>query len=165
MTHKKLICPHQLRIPPSQFSWLDQRLVRDNYIDQCDHQALALYLFLVTVADARGLSYYADVTLGRRLALKPSALEQARQSLITAQLIAYQTPLYQVLALSGVERSPTERSPTERSPTERSPTEPQTVTNSDVVQRTQKNRPLALAELLKLASTNASQHLDDASDD
>ena len=155
MTHKKLICPHQLRIPPSQFSWLDQRLVRDNYIDQCDHQALALYLFLVTVADARGLSYYADVTLGRRLALKPSALEQARQSLITAQLIAYQTPLYQVLALSGVERSPTERSPTE----------PQTVTNSDVVQRTQKNRPLALAELLKLASTNASQHLDDASDD
>ncbi len=47
---------------PSQFSWVDQRLVRERHIERCDVQALALYLFLVTVADAQGLSYYSDAT-------------------------------------------------------------------------------------------------------
>jgi hypothetical protein len=40
---------------PSQFSWIDQRLVRERYIDQLSPHACALYLFLVTVADAQGL--------------------------------------------------------------------------------------------------------------
>ena len=48
---------------PPQFSWIDQRLVREHYIERCDCAALALYLLLVTVADAQGLSYYADHSL------------------------------------------------------------------------------------------------------
>ena len=47
----------KLRTVPRQFSWVDQRLVRDHSIDQLSPQACALYLFLVTVADAQGLSY------------------------------------------------------------------------------------------------------------
>ena len=50
--------PHfvgQTRHVPPQFSWVDQRLVRDHYIDQLSSPACALYLFLVTVADAQGL--------------------------------------------------------------------------------------------------------------
>ena len=109
MTRKHLICPQRLRTLPSQFSWLDQRLVQDNYIDQCDANALALYLFLVTVADAKGLSYYADATLSTQLSLPQPALQHARQALIAAQLIAYQTPLYQDLSLPDAERSPAER--------------------------------------------------------
>ena len=31
---------------------MDQRLVRERYIDQLSHEACALYLLLVTVADA-----------------------------------------------------------------------------------------------------------------
>jgi len=62
-------------------------------------QALALYLFLVTVADAEGLSYYSDTTLLTLLPLDGPALLRARQELVAAQLIAYQKPLYQVLAL------------------------------------------------------------------
>ena len=58
--HKHPISLAQLRRVPRQFSWVDQRLVRDHYIDQLSPQACALYLFLVTVADAQGLSYYAD---------------------------------------------------------------------------------------------------------
>jgi len=60
---------------------------------------LALYLFLVTVADGHGLSYYADGTLWRLLPLDIPALARARGELIAARLIAYQRPLYQVLAL------------------------------------------------------------------
>jgi hypothetical protein len=84
---------------PKQFSWVDQRLVRERYIDQLSHQACALYLFLVTVADAQGLSYYADPSLCQRLSMTSPELHQARQALITRGLVAYQRPLYQVLAL------------------------------------------------------------------
>jgi len=46
----------KLRQVPQQFSWVDQRLVRERHIDQLGHAACTLYLFLVTVADAQGLS-------------------------------------------------------------------------------------------------------------
>jgi hypothetical protein len=98
---KRLICPKGLRKIPKQFSWLDHRLVRDRYIDRCSHQAATLYLFLVTVADAQGLSYYADQTLCQRLGMEGNILCRARQELIEIGLVAYQKPLYQVLALDN----------------------------------------------------------------
>src|SRR5215468_7477250 len=100
--HKRPISLAKLRTVPRQFSWVDQRLVRDHYIDQLSPQACALYLFLVAVADAQGLSYYADPSLCQRLSLSSTELHQARQALITRGLIAYQRPLYQVLALDAV---------------------------------------------------------------
>ena len=91
----------QLRRVPKQFSWVDQRLVRERYIDRLSHSACALYLFLLTVADAQGLSYYAEPTLCQRLSMSPAALRQARQDLIAHHLVAYRRPLYQVLALDA----------------------------------------------------------------
>lgn len=99
MPIKRLLCPQRLRHIPPQFSWVDQRLVREHYIERCTPEALALYLLLVTVADAQGLSYYADRSVWRLLSLPPATLEQARAELIRAGLIAYRAPLYQVLAL------------------------------------------------------------------
>jgi hypothetical protein len=85
---------------PHQFSWIDQRLVRDGHISRCGGaQALALYLLLVTVADSQGLSYYSDKTAARLLGLSEAELRQARNNLLSAGLIAYQAPLYQVLSL------------------------------------------------------------------
>jgi hypothetical protein len=60
---------------------------------------LALYLFLVTVGDAEGLSYYGDSSIAGWLSLDPSVVPQARRELLSAGLIAYARPLYQVLAL------------------------------------------------------------------
>lgn len=101
MTFKRPICPQRTRKVPSQFNWLDHRLVRDRYIDQCSHPAAALYLFLVTVSDAQGLSYYSDPSLMKRLSMDEATLLKARQNLISAELIAWQKPLYQVLALGN----------------------------------------------------------------
>jgi hypothetical protein len=99
--HKRPISWAKLRTVPRQFSWVDQRLVRERYIDQLSHAASTLYLFLVTVADAQGLSYYADASLCQHLSLTSAELYQARQALITLGLVAYQRPLYQVLALDA----------------------------------------------------------------
>ena len=75
---KQLLRPERLRQVPQQFSWVDQALVQQHFIDRCESRSAALYLFLVTVSDAQGLSYYGAATL-----------------------IAYRAPLYQVLALPG----------------------------------------------------------------
>jgi len=64
--------------------------------------ALALYLFLVTVADADGLSWYSEATLCRQLSWSGPQLQIARAELQQAALIAYRKPLYQVLDLAPV---------------------------------------------------------------
>jgi hypothetical protein len=85
MKPKPILCPEGLRRVPRQFSWIDQRLVRDGHISRCRANALALYLLLCTVADAQGLSYYSDARTASLLSL--------------AALIAYRNPFYQVLSL------------------------------------------------------------------
>ena len=129
MTHKYLLVPERVRRLPKQFSWLDQRLVREHYLPRCDAQAWALYLLLVTVSDARGLSYYSDRSLSDMLSFGAGELAQARKELMTADLLAYQAPLYQVLALP--DHADTLKTPS----------------------RSKANRPLPLAELLKLKRT------------
>jgi hypothetical protein len=106
--HKQPLSLAQLRQVPKQFSWVDQRLVREHYIDRLSHPACALYLFLLTVADAQGLSYYAEPTLCRRLSMSKATLHQARHELITRELLAYRRPLYQVLALGAHDAPATE---------------------------------------------------------
>lgn len=99
---KRILCPERLRRIPGQFSWIDQRLVRDRYLQHCDHGALALYLVLVTVADAEGLSYYSDGALERMLNMEHAQLLGARRQLCQAGMLVYDKPdkpLYQILSL------------------------------------------------------------------
>ena len=99
MVVKRILCPERVRRVPPQFSWVDHRLAREGHLSGCSHGALALYLFLVTVADARGLSYYSDRAAGRLLGMDGQALAGARRELCRAALVAYEYPLYQVLSL------------------------------------------------------------------
>jgi len=59
-----------------------------------------LYLFLVCVGDDKGLSYYGDQTLMKKLSMEPDALESARSDLMGMGLVSWQKPLYQVLCLA-----------------------------------------------------------------
>jgi hypothetical protein len=81
---------------------VDHRLVRDRHIESITHPAAALYLFLVTVADSQGLSFYSDPSLMTRLSMDVQTLEQARRNLIRTGLVAWSPPLYQVLPLDPV---------------------------------------------------------------
>ena len=100
-TLKRVLRPERLRQVPEQFSWVDQALVQRHLIDRLEARAAALYLFLLTVADAQGLSYYGADTLAQRLRLSADELGAARAQLVALDLIAYEAPLYQVLALPG----------------------------------------------------------------
>lgn len=113
MVQKRLLRPERRRVVPSQFSWIDHRLVREHHLERLTCEACALYLLLVTVGDVEGLSYYGDASIARRLHLNPAALEQARRVLLAADLIAFERPLYQVLALDGAAPSRPEPAPRE----------------------------------------------------
>src|ERR1700723_1327581 len=99
MPVKWVLHPERLRRVPPQFSWIDQRLVREGHVEHCGLDALGLYLVLVTVADAQGLSYYGEASLERLLSMSAPRLMAARAELIRLDLIAYERPLYQVLSL------------------------------------------------------------------
>jgi len=100
MRGREPLVPRRRRRVPPQFSWVDHRLVRDGHIEGRSAEALALYLFLVTVADADGLSWYSEAALCRALSWTPQRLAHARAELREVGLIAYRKPLYQVLDLS-----------------------------------------------------------------
>jgi hypothetical protein len=112
MVSKVPLVVHRIRKVPKHFSWIDHRLVRDRHIENCSHAAAALYLFLVTVGDRKGLSYYSDKSIVKYLSMDPSSLQQARADLIRIGLIAWQKPLYQVLSL---DRPEAEKPPAPRS--------------------------------------------------
>ncbi len=97
---KRVLNPERLRKVPPQFSWIDHRLVQENHFARRDHSAWTLYLFLASVADAEGLSYYSEASLMRRLNMDLVALSATRRQLIQAGLIAYEKPFYQVLSRS-----------------------------------------------------------------
>ena len=111
MVEKRVLCPQRLRRVPQQFSLVDQRLVRDNYLRGLSAESLALYLFLVTVSDAQGLSYYSDAAIAQHLGCICATLERSRMQLCKASLIAYQRPLYQVLSLQKTNASTTASRP------------------------------------------------------
>lgn len=93
---KHPVCRRRVRRVPPGFNWVDRRLVREHYVERCSHAALALYLFLVTVSDAEGLSYWSEGAIDRRLHLEPERLRAAR-----TERLAYDAPVYQVLDLGG----------------------------------------------------------------
>jgi len=109
--------PERIRtIPPEGFSWIDRRFVREGYLASLYREAILLYFFLVSVSDARGLSFYADPTVGKLLKLDAQELTKARNALIDAGLILYQYALYQVLALPARSASHRRPPPPEPSP-------------------------------------------------
>lgn len=102
ITRKQVLCEERTRCVPRQFSWIDQRLLNDGFCRRCRPGELALYLLLVIAADASGLSYYSDSSLARLLSLPPENIPSLRDGLIRADLVAYRSPLYQVLSLPAV---------------------------------------------------------------
>ena len=96
---KEAICRDQIRHINGGFGWIDHRLVRDHYVEECSIAAWALYLFLTVVSDADGLSYWGDSSICERLRMGKAELKHARAELEAADLIAYEKPVCQILQL------------------------------------------------------------------
>lgn len=97
---KHPVCRERVRRIAPGFGWVDHRLVREHYVERCSHSALALYLFLVTVSDAEGLSWWSERSLARRLGMETDGVRRARAELASAELVAYEHPVWQLLPLA-----------------------------------------------------------------
>jgi hypothetical protein len=109
---KQAILTDRVRRPPSDgWSWIDRRFFRE-YAERLEHDTLLLYFFLISVGDKDGLSYYGDERIAGQLRMTEAAVIRARDELLFQDLVAYQFPLYQVLALPRREVRTTTSAPT-----------------------------------------------------
>ena len=99
MIQKKLLVADRVRRPPREgFSWVDRRFLR-LYAPHLTGDAILLYFFLAAVSDQQGLSFYSDTSIATRLRMREQTVSDAREELLNQDLVAYQHPLTQVLAL------------------------------------------------------------------
>ena len=99
MGEKRPLCPHRLRKINGSFAFIEHRFLRDGFWASLNHHELLLYLFLVIVADRKGLSYYSYDKICNLLKISIDKYILARNSLIEKDLIAFDGKLFQVLSL------------------------------------------------------------------
>jgi len=99
MDAKWLIDPDRIRKITGSFSWIDHRFISGGFIHNLSRDEILIYLFLVAVADRQGLSFYHDDRICSLLKIDLASLGEAREGLVERSLIAWRSPIYQVLAL------------------------------------------------------------------
>jgi len=91
--------PKKIRKINGSFAWIDHRLMRNGSIETMTHQDIALYLFLILVADKNGVSFYRKEKICEAISLDYNQFEIARDRLINMKLVAFES--YSVLSPNG----------------------------------------------------------------
>ena len=99
MSWKKILDHDRVRKIEGSFSWIDHRFITGGFLQELSTIEILLYLFLVAVSDRNGISFYHDDRICSILKVPLTSLGEAREGLILRSLIAYESPLYQVLSL------------------------------------------------------------------
>jgi hypothetical protein len=96
---KRVICPERVRRIEGSLGWVDHRFITGGFLRDLTSIEILLYFFLAVVGDRDGVSFYRDDRIVSLLKIDLVSLGKARQGLIERSLIAYESPLYQVLSL------------------------------------------------------------------
>lgn len=99
MCVKKILDSSRLRKIQGSFSWIDHSFITGGFLNELSTIEILVYLFLVSVSDRNGISFYHDDRICSLLKIGLSSLGEARQGLIGRSLLAYEHPIYQVLSL------------------------------------------------------------------
>ena len=99
MLKKRVLNPDRIRRIDGGFSFIPHRFLLEGFLASLNQQELLLYLFLVLASDRNGLSYYSYDRICTLLQLNLDEYIDARDGLITKDLIAFDGSLFQVLAL------------------------------------------------------------------
>ena len=109
MSWKRILHHDRLRKIEGSFSWIDHRFITGGFLQDLSTIEILLYLFLVTVSDRNGISFYHDDRVCSLLKIPLTSLGEPREGLIMRSLIAYEPPIYQVLSLPPHPVSPPTR--------------------------------------------------------
>jgi hypothetical protein len=104
--------PARIRRIQGSFAWIDHRFLRDGHLDRLSLVDMAVYLFLVIVADANGVSFYRKDLISKRLGIDWDQFEEAKARLLERRFIAFRPfrvgdvdGFYQVLPLPEASRA------------------------------------------------------------
>ena len=106
MDARWLVDHDRIRKITGSFSWIDHRFISGGFIRDLSREEILIYLFLVAVSDRQGLSFYHDDRICSLLKIDLASLGEARENLSERSLIAWRSPVYQVLALPPQPVSP-----------------------------------------------------------
>jgi|SaaInlV_200m_DNA_2_1039689.scaffolds.fasta_scaffold06955_3 hypothetical protein len=97
--NKKALNADRIRKIKGSFSFIPHRFIRDSFINELNSSELLLYFFLILVSDGKGISYYSDKSVCKFTELSFEEVDDARSVLKALDLIAFRSPIYQVLEL------------------------------------------------------------------
>jgi hypothetical protein len=93
------IVPERVRRIEGSFAFLPHRFLREGFLASLSQTERSLYLFLVLAADREGMSFYSMDRIGATLELDLDTLLEARNGLLSRDLLAYDGSRFQVLSL------------------------------------------------------------------
>jgi hypothetical protein len=92
--------PRRDRVRAAQrFGWVDHALYLNGYLKEMSQSSQSLYLFLCIAANRDGVSWYSDAKIRDVTGLETATLQEARRELIDMDLIAFESPWFQVLSV------------------------------------------------------------------
>lgn len=91
--------PRRVRKPRGAWGWIDLRAVTQGHLERVGTAAALTYLFLCSVGDTAGLSFWSRDRMGRILGLDGESIQKALSMLVDANLIARQGQIVQVLPI------------------------------------------------------------------
>ena len=96
---KKILIHERVRKINGGFSYIPARFLTEGFLESLPQKELLLYLFLVIVSDRNGLSYYSYDRICTTLEMDIEDYIEARNSLISKDLLAFDGTVFQVLEL------------------------------------------------------------------
>lgn len=89
--------PRRIRYPKGAYGWVDLRMVTEGHLQALDPGSALVYLFLCTVGNREGISFWSRSRMTRTLNLSLATVDAALRTLAGADLIAATERIVQVL--------------------------------------------------------------------
>lgn len=89
--------PRRLRYPKGAYGWVDLRIVTEGHLQDLAPSSALTYLFLCTVGNREGISFWSRSRMARTLNLSVETVDAALRELAGAGLIAATERIVQVL--------------------------------------------------------------------
>jgi hypothetical protein len=101
---RKPIRPERVRSIPQSFSWIDREILHQGFLKRLSQGEILLYFFLALVAGPEGTSFWSYRSITKLLALTEGELLEAIRGLCRADLVAFNSPTFQVLSLPQAQK-------------------------------------------------------------
>ena len=81
--------PDLIRRPAGRFGWLDDRLLREDWLSRLGPEGTSVLVLLALAADRHGASFYGRERMAERLGMRRPEIDQALRRLLELRLVAH----------------------------------------------------------------------------